>query len=246
MPALPLLAIVFFAFVAETITGFGATIITVTLGAHFYSIPELLPIFVPVSLLLSALIVLFSFEAVEWRLLLRRILPWALLGLFGGIALSSALGEGRALRLLFALFVILLSAVELLRIRRGVTKAGPLPPAAGAAWLFAGGVVHGLFATGGPLVVYFLSREVEEKRRFRSTVSALWVLLNSALVFRYAERGRLDLQSLQASAYLLLPLAAGLALGEWAHRRADPGAFRGLVFGLLLIAGLSLLASALG
>jgi uncharacterized membrane protein YfcA len=138
----------------------------------------------------------------------------------------------------YALFVIALAAVELRR--RGAPASAPRAP---LAWLLAAGVAHGLFAASGPLVVYALSRALPEKRGFRATLAALWLVLNLALVAGYVARGALTADTLRASALMLAPMALGLLAGDALHRRLDGARFRTAVFGTMLAGGLTLLAS---
>jgi uncharacterized membrane protein YfcA len=100
------------------------------------------------------------------------------------------------------------------------------------------GVVHGLFSSGGPLLVWALGRSPIEKSAFRATLSAVWVVMASTLTLAYAWNGRVGRSSLAASAALLPVLAVSLAAGEWLHRRLDGERFRALVYSLLLVAGL--------
>lgn len=106
----------------------------------------------------------------------------------------------------------------------------------GGALLVLAGVVHGIFATGGPLAVYVASREIEDKSRFRATLAALWLLLNVALLASFAADGRVGRASMAISASLAPSLLLGLLAGELAHRRVAVPLFRALVFSFLLIA----------
>lgn len=243
---LMLMAVVPFAFFVEAVTGFGSIILTVALAAHFYPLQGLLPVLLPVNVALSLYIVTRHHEAVDWSVLLKRILPLMALGLPLGL-LTFHSQPGAWLQLGFALFVVALSALELARhaqVARGLPR--PLHPALEGTLLLAGGVIHGLYATGGPLVVYVASRSLPDKRRLRSTLSALWLLLNTVLLSSYAFSGALSGQTLTLSALLLVPLALGLGVGEWVHPRMPQGVFRLLVFMVLLAAGALLAARSRG
>jgi uncharacterized membrane protein YfcA len=145
-----------------------------------------------------------------------------------------------------------LASLELRRaLRRGASGDGGAPPAlsapVAAASLVGAGVVHGLFACGGPMLVYVVGRELADKARFRATLSAVWLLLNLVLLVTYAVSGTLDAGTLRASATMLVSLVVGLVVGEQLHRRLPERAFRIAVFALLLFAGGALLVrSALG
>lgn len=243
MTSLLLLAlIVFFAYAIEAALGFGCTILAVTLAVHLYDLQVLLPVLVSLNLLLSAYIVLRHLDAVCWRLLLGRILPLMILGMPAGMLLLSR-GDGPYLKLGFGIFVVLLSAVELWRSRaRARAATSPLTLWRAAAVLALGGLMHGLYASGGPMAVYFTSRESLDKRQFRSTLTLLWLLLNGILMGGYIYRGMVTMETARMSAILLVPLVAGIVAGEWFHGGVREQTFRRLVYSLLLFGGLVLVA----
>lgn len=238
MTTLVLAAIVCLAFVTEAALGFGATVVTVTLGAFIAPLDVLLPAFVPLNLLLSGYLLARHGRHVERRLLVRRIVPLMALGLPAGLWLFHG-GSEALLRTAFGVFVVVLSAAELLA-GRGAAPRRPLAVGWQAVLLALAGVVHGAWATGGPLVVYVAGRELADKRVFRATLSALWLVMNAVLVVGYLVGGDLDAESLRLSGVLLAPLVLGIAAGEWVHGRVDAALFRRLVFGLLLAAGAAL------
>jgi uncharacterized membrane protein YfcA len=255
MPSTALVAIVIIvllALVVEAALGFGATVIAVALGAFFYPIDVLLPAYVPVNMVLSTYLVVRHRDAVDGRILLRRIVPFMALGLPAGLFLFRY-SSGNLLKGLFGVFVVALSALELARFARearvarlAAATAGdaptlrPLATAPAAALLLLGGLIHGAFGTGGPMAVYVAGRQIEDKRVFRSTLSALWLALNGVLVVTYALGGYLTLASAKLSLILLAPLAIGTVIGEWTHRRLAGRTFATVVFVVLLIAGVVL------
>jgi hypothetical protein len=99
--------------------------------------------------------------------------------------------------------------------------------------------MHGMFSTGGPLLVWALGKSLPEKRAFRATLSCVWLVLGSALTAAYALNGRLDGGSLRATAALVPVLGFAIAAGEWAHHRLDEHRFRVIVYALLFASGAS-------
>jgi uncharacterized membrane protein YfcA len=234
-----LTGIVFLAFVVEATAGFGATVVAVTLAAELMPIPEVLATLAPVNFLLSAYVTGRHFAHIDRRLLLRRILPFMGLGMAGGIALFQLRDQGW-LKLAFALFVCALSISELWRGWRNKTGA-PLPPVVAGGTLVAAGVIHGLFACAGPLVVWVVGREVREKERFRATLSCLWLIMATFLIPSYILGGELTLKTLPVSAILLVPLGASIWVGEKLHHRIPERQFR-LAVDVLLFAAAATLA----
>lgn len=234
-----LAAIVLLAFGIEATTGFGATVIAVALGVHLFPMQALLPRLVPLGLVLSVYLVARHRAHVDRRLLLLGVLPPMGLGLALGLALFER-ASSAALQRAFGVFVVVVAARELWRLRRGRDAAErPLPPLANGAALLGAGVIHGLFASGGPLLVYALGRRGLAKERFRATLSSIWLALGVALLVAYARQGLLDRAALVASAGLVPVLAPAILAGEWAHGRLDELRFRRFVFALLLAAGAS-------
>lgn len=237
-----LIAVVFAAFTVEAAAGFGATLVAVALGAFALPIELILPAFVPVNVALSATLAARGRADVDGRLLLRGVLPAVIVGMPVGY-FGARLGDPRTLKLAFGVFVVALGSLELLRSRASATAsadgaARPLARTTAAGLLGLGGVAHGAFATGGPMIVYVLGRTLgDDKSRFRATLSALWLVLNGALALSYAADGSLDRGSLARSVTLVPALAAGLWLGERIHARVRGPSFRRGVFALLVVAG---------
>jgi uncharacterized membrane protein YfcA len=237
---LALLLIVFLAFLVETTAGFGATVVTVTLSAHFIPIPELLHSFVPVNLVLSTYLVISHRRDIDFATLGRRILPLMMAGLLAGIALHTLRAQPW-LKALFGVLVVILSVVELWRQRQAIGQPlQPLPRATAGAALLGAGLFHGLFACGGPLAVYVAGREIGDKGTFRATLSTLWLILSSVLVASFVWHGEITTATATRSGLLLVPLALGIVAGERLHDRLSGPAFRRAIFLLLLVAGLAL------
>lgn len=239
--ALFLVGVVFLAFVVEAAAGFGAAVVTVTLASLVLPLPEVLAAFVPVNLLMSAYLVVRYRDRIEREVLLKRVLPLMGVGMVVGMALFHVRGEAW-LKGAFGAFVVGLAAVELLRMRKvTLVEARPLPPLVATVALVGAGVLHGIFACGGPLLVYVIGREITDKGRFRATLSAVWLVLNLVLLVNYRLAGTLTPATLQRSGILLVSLLAGIAAGEWVHDRLAVRPFRLAVFGLLFVAGGALL-----
>lgn len=237
---LALVSIVLLAFFTEAVVGFGSTVLSVTLGAHWMPIEVILPSLVPVNMVLSMVLVARSFRSVDVKLLLRRVAPLVALGALAGMALFR-FQSGRGLRLGFAVFVVTLATAELVRGIRATQQTAKLGAIPSTVLLVMGGVAHGLFGSGGPLVVYVTGRELEGKTRFRATLSALWIALNGALIVNYALSHMLTRESLRGSLLLLPTVPLAVLVGEWVHRRVAERRFRVAVWCVLLVAGMALL-----
>lgn len=236
-----LAGIVLVSFTVQALTGFGSIIIAVTLGSHFLPIDVLLPILVPLDLLLNGYITARYWKKVDMPLLMKKVFPFMGAGLAAGIIFINKLSE-ITLKLVFGVFIVLLSSWELInsyrkRAPRNITQGET------ALFLLIGGLAQGVFASGGPPVVYALGRTIRDRGIFRSTLSCLWLIANAILTVDYFVTGRLTLTTTRQSLLLLLPVLAGIIIGDRFHHRVNEKHFRIIVYCLLLVAGVSILLS---
>lgn len=248
-----LLFILFLGYVVQAAVGFGSTLIIVTLGSHVVPLTVLLPMLIPLDVAMTLSMVIQERAHIDRRALGRVILPLMGLGMALGMSLVP-FGDWPALRQAFAVFVVGLSLVELGGMARagGLRAAEPPLSAPGDAprsrwrWVFllAGGVAHGIFATGGPLVVAWAGKALPDKRVFRATLTALWLVTSFILLGRYALSGHLNAALIPGMAAGFVPMGLGMWVGNRLHHRVDPARFRLGVYVLLLGAGLALLLRA--
>lgn len=230
------------AYTVQTATGFGSTLICVTFGAQLMGLDTVVRLMVPLSVIQTSYIVLRHRDCIHWPLLLRRVVPLMGLGMALAFTLLSRL-SGAWLGLIFGLLVLALSARDFRTLRRPTPTAHrPINPLASAAALLSAGVIHGVYASGGPMLVYAIGREPLSKRAFRSTLSMIWVILNVVLITRFSLAGDYT-PTLRANILLLLPtIPIGLITGEWVHQRVDERRFKLGVSLLLMAAATALIA----
>lgn len=239
-----LLLIVTLAFVLEAALGFGSSVIVATLGALLGPLDAVMPAFITVNLALSAWVVSTARAHVRWALLLREVLPLAGLGVLLGFTVGAAADRPLA-RVLFGVGVAALALSELRRVLTPPRREAALSRASAGGVLFAGGVVHGVFSAGGPLIVYVVGRRGLEKAAFRATLSALWLILNAGLVARWVISGAWSARTARDALWLAPALLIGTTLGGGLFRRLPPRAFRVTAAGVMAAAGLSLTARTL-
>lgn len=237
----PLALIVAAAFAVESIVGFGATVLVVTLGTWLVSLDRLLPAYVPANMALSAFVLARSHRDVDARLLTRRMLPWVGAGTLAGIALDRY-RDARVPMVLYGVFVLWV-AFE----RARATLRGDVAPAKAPGWLTVlgmttGGMIFGLFGSGGPMIVSALGPEARDHATFRATLAPLWIALNLCLVARYATHGQITAASLTVTAALLPAALVGGVVGDQLHRRIPRRAMGLAIAALLAASGVAFIA----
>lgn len=241
--ATPLMGlIILFAYTAEAMSGFGSIVIAISLGALIFPIDWLMTLLVPLNICMTGYLSWRHRQHIDRTLLLRVILPAMGLGTAAGVWLQPQLG-GVTVKLLFAGLVLWFSLRELWRMR-AATGMRQRPAWLNRSLIFAAGITHGLFASGGPLLVYGLAGTELDKARLRATLIVVWFSLNAALTVLFLSQGRLTAVAVPFLACLpLLPI--GVWLGERLHHRVNETEFRRGIYVLLAIAGIGLGSSSL-
>jgi uncharacterized membrane protein YfcA len=227
------------AYTLEAITGFGSIVIALSLSALLLPIDQLLPVLVPLNICMTGYLVYRHWRMVDVRLLLGTILPGMVAGTLLGYWLLPYL-DTQALKSVFGALILWFAGRELWRLRHAAVL--PVRPQ----WLtrlitLGAGLSHGLFASGGPLLVFGLAGTQLDKARLRATLISVWFTLNSLLTLAFLLDGRLQPALPQVLGYAPL-LLLGVWLGERLHRRFDERHFRIAIYILLLATGILLLA----
>lgn len=227
------------AYTLEAVTGFGSIVIALSLGALLLPIDQLLPVLVPLNIGMTGYLVWRHRQMIDRPLLLGTILPGMLIGTLLGYLLLPYL-DAALLKRGFGVLILWFAGRELWRLRH--VSALPVRPQ----WLtrlltLGAGLSHGLFASGGPLLVFGLAGTSLDKARFRATLVSVWFTLNSLLTLAFLVDGRLLPALPQVLTYTPL-LLVGLWAGERLHRRFDERHFRIAIYCLLLVTGTLLLA----
>lgn len=228
------------AYTAEAATGFGSIVIALTLGAQLYPVPDLLPLLVPLSVMLTTYIVIRNHHHVDRALLFGRVLPRMGVGLVLGLLIFVTISTAW-LTTGLGVLVVAIAVIELWRSVSGAhAEARPLGSLQFTGVMVGAGIMQGAAASGGPMLVYALGRLGLPKQTFRASLAVVWLVLNVVLVASYVATGRLDAGTARYTALLVPVVLVALALGNWLHHRLDEDAFRKVVLALLGVAGVAL------
>lgn len=228
---------IWIAFTSEAITGFGSIVIAVALGSMLFPIPELIPILVPLSVVMTSTLILKFYRDINFHLLLRRILPFIAVGMVVGIVLLEVLSAD-SLKVIFAVLIVWFAGRELYKIHRGLAIKSK-PAWWQPVWTFFAGVTHGLFASGGPLLVYSLNSQNIPKAQFRATLVSVWFGLNVVYASVMLVQGKIQPVLPQIASYLPV-IALSFWVGHSLHKRVSETQFKKLVYWLLLISAVAM------
>lgn len=231
---------IWIAFTSESITGFGSIVIALALGTMLFPIPELLPILVPLSVFMSSALLIRYHRDIVWPIMLKLVLPYMVVGMLVGIGLIEVIGS-EALKALFAVLILWFAGRELMKLHRGIVSK-PKPRWWQLVWTLLAGITHGLFASGGPLLVYALNSLAIAKANFRATLVSVWFGLNVTYTIIMTLQGKVQPVLPIVLAYVPV-LVLAFWFGTYIHDRINERQFRQLVYILLLISAAVMLAS---
>lgn len=102
------------------------------------------------------------------------------------------------------------------------------------------GIIHGIFVSGGPLLISYLTKKIPDKNQFRSTISTVWIFLNGMVLIDDIRSGYWNM-SLLISTLIAAPfLFGGLKIGAMLYQKMSQHTFMLLSYILLLIMGVKL------
>ena len=107
--------------------------------------------------------------------------------------------------------------------------------------LIGAGIIHGMFASGGSLLVVYLAATYHNKYTFRANVADVWSCLNLVLMFKDFEKGMFNAQAFHLMLIAIIPLLLAVYIGNKIHSRINQRMFNYSTYGLLLLSGAMIL-----
>ena len=227
---------VLLSYVSLALSGFGGNIVTITLAAHLFPIKTLLPVVVPLTLTGNIYITARYHRDISRSVLFKNIIPIMGTGFVIGVLVFGYL-YGDTMKKIFGSIVVLISLREIVKLIKDKKDAGPITRLRSFLYMFSAGIIQGIYASGGPLLVYAVSKLNLSKSVFRSTLSAVWLIFHATLTIYYGFTGKLTPDSLRSIIVLLPVLVAGTVIGEKLHNRINERHFQIVVFAILLFSG---------
>jgi len=227
--------VIFAANLVGGVTGFG----TAVLGL------PLLALLVGPDVGMQSLLILSTFVYLYIVLRHRRHIAWRQLGIivaFAAVGIpfgmwAYRLLPHRAAIVTLGVFITLVGLRNLLQLAPN-TRA---PRWLAKILLVIGGVVHGAFTTGGPLIIVYADQTLRPKSTFRATLSLMWLILNTIVAICWTISHSWLTASRNLSIVGLPFMFAGLILGERLHHAVSETAFRKSVNLTLILMGLLLI-----
>lgn len=224
---------VLFANIIEGITGFAGTMLAMPASMMLIGAEDAKVILNMVALVVSSTIAVKTYKKIN-RKELVKITLLMMAGMSIGLYLFSIL----PVRLLSVCYGVLIIAVAV----NGLTsrKRRNLPAGILIIIVLAAGIIHGLFLSGGELLVVYVTAVIKEKSIIRATLAPVWLMLNSIILLQDICFGRITFHILQLTGMCVIPVIFALFLGNYLHNKIKQEKFVHLTYLLLIISGVSL------
>ncbi len=228
--------VVFVAYVVFGVTGFGSTVVGVPLLAQVLPLQFAVPLMMLLDFSATLLLGSRLKRGARWDEL-RWLLPLAGIGMLLGLTLLVQVSE-RYLLCALGLFVLSYASWGLLR-RGPATRLG-------RRWVFPigliGGALSALFGTGGVLFAIYTSSRISDKNALRETNATTIMFSASTRLLLFGVVGLLNQPHLWTLTLLLIPaMLLGYVVGHRLHAAIPAAGVLRVVYGVLIVAGVSLL-----
>lgn len=234
--------VILFANIIQGITGFAGTILAMPPSLMLVGYDVAKPVLNVLGLLSGIYVFAEQRKKVNWQEVKRIVLVMTV-GIFGGIIVKGLFtGQEEILYKLLGVFVILLALQGLYQIAgKKEKKEKPPKPAGTYAILVSAGIVHGMFVSGGPLLIGYLTRKIKDKVSFRATISTVWIMLNTIIMIDDIRNGLWTISLVKTQIISVPFLLAGMFIGSKLYARMSQKLFMIVTYILLFISGISLL-----
>ncbi len=222
--------IVFLTNIIQAITGFAGTMLAMPLSIKLIGMD-------PARIALNAVATAASIYIVakDYKKVNRKVLKHALVWMTIGTILSMVVYRTVNTTLLLYMYGIVIIIIALHKLF-AKTELSIQDKFMNFILLLAG-ILHGLFASGGPFLVIYLTAKIKDKYEFRATVSAIWIVLG--LVFVVQNLEYTTFSNVRISCVSMLPLVGGVLIGDWILKRISQEKFMKITYVLLFLSGIS-------
>lgn len=223
----------------EGITGFGCTVLAMPFSIMLVGMEVAKPVLTLYALLLCLIFVVKGFSQIQWKHYLKM-MSMLIIGLPIGIMAYQWMPR-KPLIIALAIFMAIVSVRGLLLSFDIVKKRGQVKDIPALICVFLGGIIHGAFSSGGPLVIIYATEKIKQKSQFRSTLCLIWVTLNTIILIQMIAAGDFTTQVTRTAVYGLPFLLIGAVAGNLAHNKMNEILFTRVTYIVLLVSGIFML-----
>jgi len=221
-------------FFVQTVVGFAASAVAVPLLLIVLDIRQSITL---ISILLFFFSVIMVYQS--WKDINRRIVWQMVIGIIPGMLVGIFVlkhGSPVFLKRFLGFFIISYVMYSFLR-KRSIALLRKLSIATG----FIGGIFSGLFATGGPFYVAYITNRLNRANAIRATIIGVLAIINILRLPMLAYNSMITAHIIIIALYAFPAFLLSIYLGQRFYRRINEAYFRNILLSVLLVSGLLLI-----
>ena len=227
-------AVFFVAYTLQAVTGFAGNVLAMPVGISTIGLTESISTLNITGCLACGLVAVLGRRSIRWGEVARIcavMLVFMALGVWLDMVISLDI-----LRKAYALFIAAVSVKGLF-----FKGKGHAPRWAAYLALAGAGVVQGMFVSGGALLVVYAMERLPQKDEFRSTLSAVWAVLNGIYAVYNAAMGHMTAEVGVVVAVCVPLFVLATLAGNVVYRRMTQASFLKLTYAMLLVVAVVML-----
>lgn len=228
MKELLFLLVLFVSNVIQAITGFAGTVLAMPPSVYLLGLDHAKVVLNVMAWLSGLMIAVTGYRHINWKELLKMSAVM-LVGMFAGIQICRIVKSENILLTIYGIIIVVVALKNLC-----IHTEKKLPDL--ILW-----IIHGMFVSGGALLVIYATQVLKEKEEFRATVAPVWVVLNFFLMVTQFRSGLVGTTDIRLICISILPLLIATWLGKKLVCKVSQKVFLNLTYILLLISGVSLI-----
>ena len=234
--------------IIQGITGFAGTILAMPPSLMLVGYDMAKPVLNVLGILAGVYVFITSRKHVCYKEL-KKVVTVMMVGILTGIFLKSLFqGNEAVLYSLLGIFIILLSIQGFYQIvkKKGLEANQEIDSKKTSKWssfalLSGAGIVHGMFVSGGPLLIGYLSKRLRDKKSFRATISTVWIILNTIILIDDIRLGLWTKELIKVQVIAVPFFIVGMVIGTKLYAKMSQQVFMKLTYILMFISGVTLL-----
>ncbi len=223
--------IIFFTHIIQAVVGVGGTMLAMPPSILLVGADTAKVVLNLLALLMCAWIAVRHLSLINKKELLK-IVVGMLIGMQAGMWIYARFPLDILMKV-YGAVIILIALKNLFFQREGETYPKPVL----LAILLIAGIIHGMFVSGGALLVIYMASVIEEKGEFRATISAVWTVLDGYLLVTQVLSGLYTRQNMEMAAIAIVPLILALVIGNRIHDWIPQQLFVRATYALLIVSG---------
>ncbi len=227
------LVVLFLSNILQTITGFAGTVLAMPPSMILLGVDDAKVVLNAMAWLSGLLISIQNYKYINKKELFKMS-SFMIIGMLIGIRIYAMLSSD----ILLTIYGVIVVAIGLKNLC--IKKQYEHSKLILSLVLIIAGIIHGMFVSGGALLVIYAVGVMKDKNEFRATVAPIWVILNSYMMISYAFDGMVNLNNMCLIGLSVIPLFIAIWIGNKIQVAINQKIFLKITYVLLIISGLSI------